>query len=98
MNRPNGRGMMPAVKSKRGIVGVLKELFRYSSSLKLPMAVAMLLAVTGAILTIIGPDKLQSDNQSDIGFSFGGYRYGGNRLGGNFLAPPICGKRTLYLY
>ncbi len=58
MNRPNGRGMMPAVKSKRGIVGVLKELFRYSSSLKLPMAVAMLLAVTGAILTIIGPDKL----------------------------------------
>ena len=41
-------------KSKRGIAGVLKEVFRYSEKLKVPVAVALLFAVLGAILTIIG--------------------------------------------
>ena len=45
-------------KSKRGIVGVLKEVFRYSEKLKVPVAVALLFAVLGAILTIIGPNLL----------------------------------------
>ena len=45
-------------KSKRGIRGVLTELFSYSSKLKLPVAVALLFAVIGAILTIIGPNLL----------------------------------------
>ncbi len=58
MNRHGGRGMTPTVKSKRGIPGLLRELLRYSASLRIPMAAAMLLAVTGAILTIIGPDQL----------------------------------------
>ena len=45
-------------KSKRGIGGVLKELFTYSSKLKVPSAVAFLFAVAGAVLTIIGPNLL----------------------------------------
>ena len=45
-------------KSKRGIAGVLKEVFRYSEKLKVPVAVALLFAVLGAILTIIGPNLL----------------------------------------
>ena len=45
-------------KSKRGITGVLKEVFRYSEKLKVPVAVALLFAVLGAILTIIGPNLL----------------------------------------
>ena len=45
-------------KSKRGIRGVLTELFSYSSKLKRPVAVALLFAVIGAILTIIGPNLL----------------------------------------
>ena len=45
-------------KSKRGIRGVLTELFSYSSKLKLPVTVALLFAVIGAILTIIGPNLL----------------------------------------
>lgn len=45
-------------KSKRGIVGVLKELFSYAGNIKAPMAVAMLLAIAGAVLTIIGPNQM----------------------------------------
>ena len=45
-------------KSKRGIAGVLKEVFCYSEKLKVPVAVALLFAVLGAILTIIGPNLL----------------------------------------
>ncbi|MGN0355722.1 MAG: ABC transporter ATP-binding protein [Muricoprocola sp.] len=45
-------------KSKRGIGGVLKELFSYAEKLKTPMLVAMLLAVMGSIFTIIGPNQL----------------------------------------
>ena len=57
-NRMMGRGMSVPEKSKRGIKGVLKELFSYSAKLKVPMAIAMLLAVAGAVLTIIGPNQL----------------------------------------
>ena len=46
--------MRAPVKSKRGIGGVLRELFSYSSKLKLPAAAAFALAV----LTIIGPSLL----------------------------------------
>ena len=45
-------------KSKRGIKGILTELFTYSAKLKLPVAVALLFAVIGAVLTIIGPNLL----------------------------------------
>ena len=57
-NRMMGRGMSVPEKSKRGIKGVLRELFSYSAKLKAPMAIAMLLAVAGAVLTIIGPNQL----------------------------------------
>ena len=52
------RGMHAAEKSKRGINGILRELFSYSSKLKLPVAIALLFAVIGAVLTIIGPNLL----------------------------------------
>ncbi len=52
------RGMRAAEKSKRGIKGILQELFSYSSKLKIPTAVALLFAVIGAILTIVGPNLL----------------------------------------
>lgn len=45
-------------KSTRGIFGILKEIFTYSERMKLPIAAAMLLAVAGAVLTIIGPNQL----------------------------------------
>ncbi len=52
------RGMRAAEKSKRGISGVLRELFSYSSKLKIPMIVAFVFATAGAVLTIIGPNLL----------------------------------------
>ena len=52
------RGMRVPEKSKRGIKGLLKELFSYSKKLKVPMCIALLLAVAGAVLTIIGPNQL----------------------------------------
>ena len=52
------RGMRAAEKSKRGISGVLRELFSYSSKLKIPMIVAFVFAIAGAVLTIIGPNLL----------------------------------------
>lgn len=53
-----GRGMSAPEKSKRGIAGIIRELFAYSTKLKTPMLIAMLLAVVGAVLTIIGPNQL----------------------------------------
>ncbi len=50
--------MAPASKSKRGILGILRELFTYSDKLKAPMAVALSFAAVGAVLTIIGPSFL----------------------------------------
>ena len=65
------RGMHVTEKSKRGIVGILRELFSYSSKLILPVAVALLFAVIGAVLTIIGPNLLSriTDLISDSLFS-----------------------------
>ena len=56
-NMMQNRMRAPA-KSRRGIGGVLKELFTYSGKLKVPSAVAFLFAVAGAVLTIIGPNLL----------------------------------------
>ena len=56
-NMMQNRMRAPA-KSKRGIGGVLKELFTYSSKLKVPSAAAFCFAVAGAVLTIIGPNLL----------------------------------------
>lgn len=53
----NGHMNVPE-KSKRGIIGLIRELFIYSSKLKVPMIIAMCLAVGGAVLTIIGPNQL----------------------------------------
>lgn len=60
MSADRGMGQRMAVpqKSKRGIAGILKELFSYSQKLKVPMLIAMLLAVAGAVFTIIGPNQL----------------------------------------
>ena len=65
------RGMRATEKSKRGIGGILRELFSYSSKLKLPVFIALLFAVIGAVLTIIGPNLLSriTDLISDSLFS-----------------------------
>ncbi len=55
MNRM-GRGVPE--KSKRGIISMQKELFAYSKKLKVPTIAAFILAVFGAVLTIIGPNQL----------------------------------------
>ena len=52
------RGMHAMEKSKRGIGGILRELFSYSNKLKIPMIIAFLFAIIGAVLTIIGPNLL----------------------------------------
>ena len=52
------RGMRTVEKSKRGIGGILRELFSYSNKLKTPMIIAFLFAIIGAVLTIIGPNLL----------------------------------------
>lgn len=54
---PNHRMKAPE-KSKCGIFGMLKEIFTYSERMKLPTIFAMLLAIAGAVLTIIGPNQL----------------------------------------
>ena len=56
-NRMAGRMNVPE-KSKRGIMGLIRELFIYSAKLKVPMIIALCLAVGGAVLTIIGPNQL----------------------------------------
>ena len=52
------RGMHAMEKSRRGIGGILRELFSYSNKLKIPMIIAFLFAIIGAVLTIIGPNLL----------------------------------------
>ena len=54
-----GHGMQVPEKSKRGLKGVLCEMFTYSENLKVPMLIAMMLAAAGAVLTIIGPSQLR---------------------------------------
>ena len=43
---------------KHSIADVLRRLFSYNGKLKLPMAVALLFAAAGAVLTIVGPSLL----------------------------------------
>ena len=45
MGPMGGRGMRPAEKSKRGLRGVQRELFSYSERIKLPMLIALVLAL-----------------------------------------------------
>ena len=59
MSQFSQRGMHTPAKSKRGVKGVLTELFAYSAKLKLPVAIALLFAIIGAILTIVGPNLLR---------------------------------------
>ena len=56
-NMMHGR-MAPAQRSKRGVMGMLRELFNYSSKLKLPTVISLIFAAVGAILTILGPNLL----------------------------------------
>ena len=49
---------MSRKKSKRGLKGVLSELAAYSGNLVAPTVIALILAVAGAVLTIIGPNQL----------------------------------------
>ena len=58
MSRFAQRGMHVREKSKRGIVGILRELLGYSRKLMVPTLIALIFAAAGAILTIIGPDYL----------------------------------------
>ena len=58
MSPMGSRGMRAVEKSKRGILGVLRELMGYSRKLTAPTLVALVLAAVGAVLTIIGPDFL----------------------------------------
>ncbi len=51
---------MPPQKSKRGIIGVIKNLFTYSPKLKAPTVFSLFLAALGAILTIVGPEQLKN--------------------------------------
>lgn len=53
-----GRGMSAPEKSKRGVMGIIREIFSYSKKLKAPMIIALCLAVAGAVLTIIGPNQM----------------------------------------
>lgn len=46
-------------KAKMGIPEILKEIFSYSDKMKKPMGIAMLLAVAGAVFTIMGPNQLK---------------------------------------
>ena len=50
--------MRAVEKSKRGILGVLRELMSYSRKLTAPTLGALVFAAIGAVLTIIGPDFL----------------------------------------
>ena len=56
-NMMHGR-MAPTQRSKRGVWGMLRELFSYSDKLKLPTVVSLVFAAVGAILTILGPNLL----------------------------------------
>ena len=53
------RGMNVPEKSKRGITGVLQEMISYSGNILIPMIAAMVLAIAGAVLTLIGPNQLR---------------------------------------
>lgn len=46
-------------KSKRGIKGVMKEILTYFDKLKLPGAIALVIAAVGAFLTIVGPSQIR---------------------------------------
>ena len=65
---PMRGGMQVPEKSKRGIGGVFRELLKFSPRLKLPMAVALLLAAAGTVLTIIRTEPVKPDDGFDIGF------------------------------
>ena len=56
-NMMHGR-MAPTQRSKRGVWGMLRELFSYSDKLKLPTVVSLIFAAVGAVLTILGPNLL----------------------------------------
>ena len=58
MSGQNFHKMSAPEKSRRGIRGILKTLFEYEKDMKLPMAIALIFAAAGAVLTIIGPNLL----------------------------------------
>ena len=91
-NRMAGRMNVPE-KSKRGIMGLIRELFIYSAKLKVPMIIALCLAVGGAVLTIIGPNQLSRITNliSDGLFT----RSRENRIA---AFRPVFAQRTFYLY
>ncbi len=55
----HNKNMHAPQKSKRGVLGVMKTLFKYSPQLKLPTVFSLILASLSAVLTIIGPEKLK---------------------------------------
>ena len=51
--------MAPVEKSQRGVLSFLKETLGYSKRIRVPIIVSLILAVCGAVLTIIGPSFLE---------------------------------------
>ena len=89
-------------KSKRGIKGVLKELFTYSSKLRLPMIIAFVFSMIGAVLTIIGPNQLSriTDLISDglmTGIDLSAVAKVGGVLLAIYLIGEVCGYIEQYI-
>ena len=57
--RGPGGNMAPVEKSQRGVLSFLKETLGYSKRIRVPIIVSLILAVCGAVLTIIGPSFLE---------------------------------------
>jgi len=84
--RMAGRGMNVAQKSKKGVTGVGKDLFAYSRKLTLPFVVSLVLAVAGAILTIVGPNQLKKIANLIVGSLMGSIDLAGiGRIGVKLL-------------
>ena len=97
-NQMMGRRTGVPEKSKRGIKGVLKELFTYSSKLRLPMIIAFVFSMIGAVLTIIGPNQLSriTDLISD-GLMTGIDLSAVAKVGGDLLAIYLIGEVCGYI-
>lgn len=101
-NQMMGRRTGVPEKSKRGIKGVLKELFTYSSKLRLPMIIAFVFSMIGAVLTIIGPNQLSriTDLISDglmTGIDLSAVAKVGGVLLAIYLIGEVCGYIEQYI-
>lgn len=96
IHRPGAKMRVPE-KSRRGIGGVVQELLKFSPKIMAPMVIALILAVIGTVLTIVGPNQLSriTDLISDSLYSEIDLEAIG-RVGGTVLA--IYGFSALFTY